>query len=225
MATHRAIAAIGQTLVGLLAEKCPAPEFTGAEFKLCQSSDFRLSKRPQFGISLCLCRVGVNAGFRIPIPPTAPDGRRQPPPLVLDLYYVMNAWAKRPERQQDILGWAMCVLDENPILPASLFNRFAGDAREVFGPQESVKIVPASLDFEQMNAVCELVQIRQQPSIVYTAQPVSIQVVSSPAEAVTVTGGPLPRGKSLKSTTDGSSRSASPWRHSTEEQPQPGRWT
>jgi hypothetical protein len=203
MATHRAIAATGQTIVGLLAEKCPKAEFTGAKFKLCQPSDFRQSKRLQFGISICLCRVSVNTTLRTPIPPIAPDGRRQRPPLVLDLYFVMNAWAKTPERQQEILGWAMCVLDENPLLPASLLNRFAGDAREVFGQEESVKNVPAILDFEQMNAVCELVQIPQQPSIVYTAQPVSIQVVNSPAEAVTTTGVPMPRGKSRRSTTNG----------------------
>ena len=76
MATYHAISATGKSIVGLLSDNCPKPEFTGAEFKLWQSADFRQSKR---------------------------------------------------------------------------------------------------LDFEQMNAVCELVQIRQQPSIVYVARPVTIQ--------------------------------------------------
>lgn len=176
MATHRAIAAIGKSIIGLLAEKCPKAEFTGAKFKLCQPSDFRQPERLQFGISLCLCRVSFNTTLRNPTPPTTTDGRPQRPSLTLDLYFLLTAWAKTPERQHDLLAWAMCVLDENPVLPASLLNRFAGGTGEVFGPAESVEIVPANLDFEQMNAVSELVQIQQQPSIVYIARPVAIQL-------------------------------------------------
>ncbi len=179
MATHHAISATAKSILGLLAEKCPKPEFTGAEFKLCQPTDFVASKRPLFGLSLCLCRVSINTTQRNPVPPTTPDGRRIRPPLPLDLHFVLTAWAKTADRQHDLLGWAMCVLDENAILPAALLNRFAGGTGAVFGPEESVGVVPASLDFEQMSAIAELAQIRQQPSIVYIARPVSIQLPGS----------------------------------------------
>lgn len=179
MATHRAISAIGKSIVGLLAEKCPKPEFTGATFVLFQSSDLAASKHPSFGISLCLCRVSINATQRNPVSPTTPDGRRIRPPLPLDLHFVLTAWAKTPDRQHDLLGWAMCILDENPILTAATLNRFAGGTSAVFGPEESVEVVPASLDFEQMSAVAELAQIRQQPAIVYIARPVWMQLPGS----------------------------------------------
>jgi hypothetical protein len=179
VATHRALSAVGKSIIGLLTEKCPKPEFTGATFILSQSSDFAASKHPQFGISLCLCRVSINATQRNPVSPTTPDGRRIRPPLPLDLHFALTAWAKTPDRQHDLLGWSMCILDENPILTAATLNRFAGGTSVVFGPEESVEVVPASLDFEQMSAVTELVQIRQQPSIVYNARPVSIQLPGS----------------------------------------------
>lgn len=175
MATHRAISAVGKSILGVLAEKCPKPEFTGAAFTLIQSSDFAASKRPLLGISLYLCRVSIDATQRNPTPPTPPDGRRQRPPLPLDLYFVLTAWAKTPDRQHDLLGWAMCILAENATLPAATLNRFAGGTGAVFGPAESVEIVPANLDFEQMSTVCDLVQIHQQPAIVYVARPVLIQ--------------------------------------------------
>jgi hypothetical protein len=70
----------------------------------------------------------------------------------------------------------MCVLDENPVLPAALLDRFAGGTGEVFSQQENVEVVPENLDIVAMSSVSELVQIRQQPSIAYVARPVAIQV-------------------------------------------------
>jgi hypothetical protein len=175
MATHRAISVIGKSIIGILAEKCPKPEFTGATFVLFQSSDFAASKRPLFGISLCLGRVSVDAAQRHLVPPTAPDGRRIRPALPLELYFVLTTWAKTPDRQHDLLGWAMCVLDDNPVLPASVLNRFAGGTSAVFGPDERVEIVPANFDFEQMRSVGGLLQLQQHPSVVYVASPVLIQ--------------------------------------------------
>ena len=198
MATYQAISATGKSIVGLLSDNCPKPEFTGAVFNLWQSADFRQSKRLQFGISICLCRVNVNTAQRIPVQPTAPDGQRQRPPLALDLYFVMTAWAKTPERQHDLLGWAMCFLNDNPVLPAATLNRFAGATTAVFGPEESVQLVAETLDFEQMNAACELVQIRQQPSIVYVARPVTIQRPGSQAVIGGREDARLSRGKSSR---------------------------
>ena len=70
----------------------------------------------------------------------------------------------------------MCVLDENPVLPAALLDRFAGGTGEVFSQQENVEVVPENLDIVAMSSVSELVQIRQQPSIAYVARSVAIQV-------------------------------------------------
>ena len=177
MATHRAIAAVGKSIVGFLGEQCPKAEFPGATFKLCQSSAFRQAKGLRFGISLCLYRVTFDTA--LPKPPTRPTASGDPPqrrPLPLNLHFLLSSWATTPERQYDLLGWAMCVLDENPVLPAGLLNRFAGGTSEVFDQQENVEVVPANLDIEQIKAASELAQIQQQPSIAYVVRPVAIKV-------------------------------------------------
>jgi|CZKM01.1.fsa_nt_gi hypothetical protein len=179
MATRRAIAAIGKSIVGLLGEECPKAEFPSATFKLCQPSAFRRPKGLRFGISLCLYRVSFDTAQRNPpTRVTASAEPRQRPSLPLNLHFLLSSWATIPERQYDLRGWAMCVLDENPVFSAGLLNRFAGGTSEVFGQQENVEVVPANLDIEQMKAVSELVQIRQQPSIAYVARPVAIQNLS-----------------------------------------------
>jgi hypothetical protein len=161
MATHLAIAVIGKSIVGFLGEQCPKLEFPGATFKLCQPSAFRQAKVLGFGISLCLYRISFDTAQRKPpTRPTAPAEPRQRPSLPINLHFLLSSWATTPERQYDLLGWAMCVLDENPIRPAALLNRFAGGTGEVFGQQENVEVVPATLEIEQMKAVSELMRIR-----------------------------------------------------------------
>jgi hypothetical protein len=177
MATHRAIAGIGKSIVGLLAEQCPKSEFPGATFKLGQSFELPQSKPLRFGITLCLYRVNVNATqLNSPNRPTLSEVRRQRSPLPLDLHFLLTSWAKTAERQQELLGWAMCVLGENPLLPAGLLNRFTGGSGAVFGSQENVEIIPENLDTELMKAVCELVQVQQQPSVAYLARSVAVQI-------------------------------------------------
>ena len=177
MATHRAISAIGKSIVGLLGEQCPKAEFPGATFKLCQPSAFRQPKGLRFGISLCLYWISFDTAQRNrPTRATASGDPPQRLPLPINLHFLLSSWATTPERQHDLLGWAMCVLDENPVLPAALLNRFAGGTGEVFGQQENVEVVPENLDIEQLKTASELAQIRQPPSIAYIARPVAIQV-------------------------------------------------
>ncbi len=197
MATHRAITAIGKSIVGLLEEKCPQREFAGATFMLCQPSDFQRHEGLQFGISLCLCRVSVNTAQRNPLRPT-PDGQRQRSTLTAELHYLLTAWAKTPEQQHDLLGWAMCVLDESPVLTAGWLNRFTGDTTPVFSPEETVDLVPEVLNFGEMNAITQMVQIRQHPSVVYIARPVSLQILSSLAGVSPGESTVMPPGKSHK---------------------------
>ncbi len=179
MATHRAVAAVGKSLVGLLADQCPKAEFSGATFKLRQAFDFQQSKRLRFGMTLCLYRVSMDTAQRnLPTRPAASAGSRQRPALSLELHFLLTAWATTAEQQHDLLGWALCVLNDHPVLAAVDLNRFAGGG-EVFAPPESIEILPENLDAAQMKAACDLIQIQQQPSIAYVARPVAIQVAGS----------------------------------------------
>ena len=83
MATYHGIAAVGQSILSLLAEGSPRPEFEGAEFKLYRSQDFKSPMKE--GVSLYLYRITVNPSVRNVPPRLGPDGRYYRPSLPVDL--------------------------------------------------------------------------------------------------------------------------------------------
>jgi hypothetical protein len=145
VATHQAIAATGQALRSLLSESCPRDEFPAAQFALYQASNFQAPMDE--GISLYLFRVTVNGARRNQPPKIGPDGKRYRPPLPLDLFFLLTAWAQDPAQQYQLLGWAMRMLEDNPILPISL---------------------------QDLYNVWEIAKHRQQLSMVYVARMVCI---------------------------------------------------
>jgi hypothetical protein len=170
MATHQAIAATGQALRTLLSESCPRDEFPAAQFALYQASNF-LSPMDE-GISLYLFRVTINGTRRNQPPKIGPDGIRYRPPLPLDLYFLLTAWAQDPAQQYQLLGWAMRMLEDNPILPSSYLNQHA--ARETFRPPETVEFICDPVSLQDMYNIWEIAKHRQQLSMVYVARMVCI---------------------------------------------------
>src|SRR5215510_6575265 len=118
MATYPAIAVTGQAILKLLADSCPREEFAAARFELFQVGNFSQSPPMEEGISLFLYRLGVNAARRNLPSHVKFNGLRYRSPLPLDLYFLMTAWAKTAAKQQRLLGWAMRVLEDTPLLPS-----------------------------------------------------------------------------------------------------------
>lgn len=148
MATTQAIAATGQAILGLLSDACPKPEFSAASFELYQISNFQSPMAE--GISLYLYRVAIN-GARRNLPPTVgPNGERYRPAVPLDLHYVATAWARTAVKQQRLLGWAIRLLEDVPILPAGLLNHY-GPEPEIFKPSETVEVILESLSLQDWN--------------------------------------------------------------------------
>lgn len=148
MATSQAIAATGQAILGLLADACPKTEFSAASFELYQISNFQSPMVE--GISLYLYRVAVN-GARRNLPPTVgPNGQRYRPAIPLDLHYIASAWARTAVKQQRLLGWAIRLLEDVPILPAGLLNHY-GPEPEIFKPAETVEVILESLTLQDWN--------------------------------------------------------------------------
>ena len=143
MATYNAIAATSRAILGLLEGACPKPEFDGALFELYQARSFQ-NAMPE-GVSLYLYRVSTSSRRNLPSR-TGPNGEHYRPPLPLDLYYLLTAWARTAEKQQALLGFCIRLLGDTPILPAGLLNHF-GPEPETFQPNESVELIfePASL--------------------------------------------------------------------------------
>jgi hypothetical protein len=171
MATHNAIAAIGQAVLGLLASACPRPEFASAQFELYQSHN--LEAPMDEGISLYLHRITPANNIRNLPPRVAPDGRRYRPSLPIDIHYLLIAWARDAVKQHRLLGWAMRELENTPILHAGLLNQF-GPEPDTFAPNETVDFILETISIADIGAIWEVHRHKFQPSIPYTARMVRI---------------------------------------------------
>ncbi|HEV2801589.1 MAG TPA: DUF4255 domain-containing protein [Pyrinomonadaceae bacterium] len=172
MASYEAIAAAGQAIIGLLGDACPKPEFEGARFSLYQIKDF-LSPMEE-GLSLFLYRIAVN-GARRNLPPTVgPDGRRYRPPLPLDLHYMLTAWGKTAEKQHLLLGWAIRMLQDVPVLHSGLLNDYAADAA-TFRPGETIEIILDPLNLQDMSNLATLTKLNPPLFVTYVIRMVSVE--------------------------------------------------
>ena len=170
MANYRAIAATGLAICGYLRNACPKPDFPKAEFELYAADNF--DKHMPEGISLFLYRVAVSTGRRNLPPTVRPDGTRSRPPLPLDLFYLLTAWAQTAEMQQRLLGWTLRELENLPSLPSGLLNHY-GPESDAFRPGESVELIFDALSVQDMNNLWEGFRVNkanQQLSVGYIAR-------------------------------------------------------
>jgi hypothetical protein len=174
MANTQAIAVTALALRGLLANACPKEQFPGAEFRLFQTKDFQTPQQLNSGVSIYLHRITFNTTRRNLPPRQEPDGRRYRPPTPVDLHYLITAWGRTAEEQQGLLGWAIRTLEDTPVLPAGLLNRFAGERGEVFRSNETVELVGDILSIQDMFNLWEIAKHNHQASISYIARMISL---------------------------------------------------
>ena len=172
MATWNAIAATTRAILGLLEDAYPR-EFGKLTFAPAHLSDFADDKVQPDGFTLALYRVAVNSNLRNLPPRIGPDGMRYRPSLPLDLQYLLTPWAGDVEKQQRLLGWSMRQLEDNPILPSGLLNRFLREP-DVFRPSEAVELVSESLPLGDFTNLWDKLKPRMQTSVTYVARMVLI---------------------------------------------------
>jgi hypothetical protein len=172
MGTFQAIAATGQAMLGLLSDAVPRDQFPNAQFELYQMSNFQ--QPMEEGISLFLYRIAANTSRRNLPPTTGPDGRRFRPPLPVDLFYIATAWAPTAVRQQRLLGWAIRMFEDVPVLPTGLLNNY-GPEPEIFKQGETVEIIFDSLTLQDLNNFWGVSKSSLQLSVGYIARMLFIQ--------------------------------------------------
>lgn len=180
MATYHALAATGQAILRLLQDAYPRADLGAADFELYQLSNFQSPMAE--GISLHLYRVAVNRTRRtLPMQP-GPDGRLPGPPLAVDLSYLLTAWGRTAAKQQLLLGWAMRVLEDEPILPVGLLNDAAAAAVvDVFGAEETVELMAEPLSLQDMANLWDLLKPNIPLSVAYVARLIEIKSLRTPA--------------------------------------------
>jgi hypothetical protein len=172
VATHVAIASTSEAIVRLLRSNFDPAEFnnTTLDFQVYVAENF-LQPMDQ-GVSLLLYRIYPNGSHRTP-PGRIINGQRQRTKLPVDLHFLLTAWARTASRQHEIAGWMMRVLEDNPILPASLLNAYQPD---VFHDDEAVEVGLAELTTEDLFHIWEvMIQHVYQLSVPYVARRVEIE--------------------------------------------------
>jgi hypothetical protein len=171
MASYRAIGATCEAIVRLLQQSWRPELFDNAQlqFQVYRTKNFAAPM--DAGVSLFLYRVIVNSVQRTPPAKPTQDGRLLRPQLPLDLHLLLTPWAKEASLEQEILGWFMRVIEDNPILPAGLLNTLASN---VFDTEETIELVPGQITNEELFRVWDVLPSDFLISVPYVARVVRI---------------------------------------------------
>jgi hypothetical protein len=92
--------------------------------------------------------------------------------LSLDLHFFLTVWAQKASLQHAILGWAMRMIEDRPVMPASLLNGVRGG---VFRDDENVEIVAGQLTNEELMRIWDDLPAEYHLSVPYVARIVRIE--------------------------------------------------
>jgi hypothetical protein len=141
------------------------------EFEVYQSKNFEQPMTA--GVSLFLYRIVFNGSWRTPTGRIGPGGKRNRTRLPLDLNFLLTVWGEDASLQHSLAGWMMRVLEDMPLLPATLLNTSIAD---VFKPDETVEVGLVDLKTEDMFRIWEtFIQSKYQLSIPYVAKSLLIE--------------------------------------------------
>jgi uncharacterized protein DUF4255 len=184
VASVNAIAAVTQTILGILSDAVPA-DFTGAQFEPLQIADFQKPKPVDEGISLLLYSVAASALQRNLHPRPEASGKQVRPPLPLDLHYLVTAWGKTAPQQQRLLGWCMRTLEDVGRLNPALLNHYGGPDI-VFKSNEIVDLVYESIAMTDLSSLWDMLKPNAHVSVGYVARMIYIE-----SEVEIPTGAPV----------------------------------
>jgi Pvc16 N-terminal domain len=176
MASTDAIAATTDAIRALLDGAAKeSPTFSGITVSIYQSDDLQeaLKADTTAMLSVLLHRISLSPNRRnVPVR-TGPHGERYRPAIPVDLYYLVTAWAGEARTSQRLLGWAVRVLEDTPVLPSALLNDNGWDG--TFYPDETVELTWAPLSMQEEYDMWQVAQNNQQPSASYVARTVAIE--------------------------------------------------
>jgi hypothetical protein len=146
-------------------------------------------------LNLFLYQVTPNPALRnLDLPSRDIRGRRTSnPPLALDLYYLLTAYSALDFETEILLGYAMQMLHETPVLTREAIRRTLAPPSPVDGSGilppavgalaasdladqvEMVKVSPYQMNTEEMSKLWTAFQARYRPSVAYVATVVLIE--------------------------------------------------
>jgi hypothetical protein len=148
-------------------------------------------------LNLFLHKASPNQGWRnegLPSRDAAGRTRLRNPPLALDLHYLLSAYGAEDLHQEILLGYAMQLLHENPVLTRSAITTALNPSPSVGAALpptlraladcgladqvEQIKITPEYLNTEEMSKLWTAVQSHYRATAAYLATVVLIESVN-----------------------------------------------
>lgn len=149
------------------------------DFRLISSGELADNSEPRNALTLFLFRITQNEYLRNRTRPRDPSDA--PPPLSIDLHYLLTAWADTALAEQSVLAWAMLQLQTHPVLDSSSLSPEAG-----WTSGDIIHMIPAELSNEELMRVWDLLQPKFRLSISYTARVIRIAQDTLPVGATAV---------------------------------------
>ena len=153
MGDYRAIAGACEAVKDILRSAFDPAQFDRTiEFKVYTGKDFE--EPISTGLSLFLYRIfhfGVN---KTPSGRLDNNGKRMRPKLPLELHVLLTSWAPTADLQHKLIGWAMRVLEDTPIISSAVLRM---NNSKIFFNDESIEIVPTELSTENLFRIWETV--------------------------------------------------------------------
>jgi hypothetical protein len=155
-------------------------------------------------LNLFLYRTTRNLGWaEVGLPAFDSDGTRLTnPPLALNLHYLLTAYGVADFQAEILLGYAMHLLHERPVLDRAAIRRAldpspfgasilppafqALTASDLAGQVDSVTITDESLDSEEMSRLWSAIQAHYRPTTAYVVSVVLIEARKTTRNALPV---------------------------------------
>jgi hypothetical protein len=174
MARYHAIAATSNAIRLLLENAAATSEWSNAGFELYQADDLQHpvdTNKPK--VSVYLYRILLSSVRRDRGPRIGRDGVHYQPSIPLDLHYLITAWSSDAKTAHQLLGWAIRMLADTPVLPVGLLNAYTAGT-EVFAADETVELVWESLSLTDLYDIWHVSTQHQAPSASYIARMVAL---------------------------------------------------
>jgi hypothetical protein len=171
MANVFAIHSVGNSIVTYLRNAYPQQidgvDLPDCSFELVSGGQLVGEIEETTRITLYLYRITVDEHQRQNRRPGASNA--SPPPLNVDLHYLMTAWAANPLDEQVPMAWAMRQLHRVPVLDLAVLSPEGG-----WGRDEVVQVLPAELSTEDIMRIWDALEPSYRLSTTYVARVVRL---------------------------------------------------
>jgi hypothetical protein len=156
-------------------------------------------------INLFMYHASPNQGWRnVDLPSRSSSGDRiANPPLALDLHYLLTAYGASEFHAEILLGYAMQLLHENPVLSREMIRRTLAPVSPVTGvilpsplntliaseladQVETIRLTPQTMTTDDVSKLWMAIQSHYRPTAVYQASVVLIESKASRRSALPV---------------------------------------